>query len=90
MEVKVWVRCSFSVNQSIRIYSNDHTTELQKAEDQEVAAEGQGLIPEPVPGAGLRALLSQGSLGLGAELSPVQDAGARMEGDSPSSTCETS
>lgn len=51
LEVKVRARCSFSVNQSIRIYPNDHTTELQEAEDQEVAVEGQGLVPEPAPGA---------------------------------------
>lgn len=51
LEAKVRARCSFSVNQSIRIYPNDHTTELQEAEDQEAAVEGQGLVPEPAPGA---------------------------------------
>lgn len=77
------------MNQSIRFYPNDHTTELQEAEDQEAAVEGQGLVPEPAPELSLHALPSQGSLGLGAELSPMQDIRARMEGDGPVPTCKT-
>lgn len=83
------MRSSFSLNQSICIYSNDHTTEPQEAEDQEVAVEGQGLVPEPAPGLGLRALSGQDSLGLRAEMSLLQDVGAQMEGDSPGITAET-
>lgn len=56
LEVKVWARCLFSMNQSISLHPNDHTTELQEAEDHEAAVEG-----------GLRALPGQGSRELGAE-----------------------
>jgi len=50
LEVKVWARFSFSVNHRIRIYPNNRRTELQEAEDQEVAVKGRGLIPEPASG----------------------------------------
>lgn len=78
------------MNQSIRIYSNDHTTELQEAEDQEAAVEGQGLLPEAAPRSGaVRALPDQGSLGLGDDLSLLQDVGAQLERGSPDSTGKT-
>lgn len=60
------------MNQNVSRYPNDHTTELQEAEDPEVAGRGW-----------LRALPGQGSPELGAELSPTQDIRARVEGDSP-------
>lgn len=60
------------MNQKVSLYPNDHTTELQEAEDPEVAGRGR-----------LRALPGQGSPELGAELSPTQDIRARVEGDSP-------